>query len=260
VTLGLLSAEVGLSPEHVQRVFKRVVGVTPRAYGAAWRLGRLRAHLRKGEDVTASIFEAGYGSLSRVYEGADESLGMTPGTYGRGAPGVEIDYAIVDSPLGRLLVAATARGIARVALGDDDAALEEQLRQEYPSALLHSGGGEIGKTARQVVGTISGTPLLSELPIDIQATAFQRRVWDALRRIPRGETRSYSEVARSVGRPGAARAVARACAQNPLALVIPCHRVIGQDGSLSGYRWGAERKAKLLKLESSGAQAHRRSR
>jgi AraC family transcriptional regulator of adaptative response/methylated-DNA-[protein]-cysteine methyltransferase len=251
ITLAALSAEAGLSPHHLQRTFRQVLGITPRQYADARRVGQFKAGLKGGRDVTEAIYDAGYGSSSRAYERADAHLGMTPGTYRRGGAGMTLAYTIVASPLGRLLVAATERGLAAVSLADADSTLEGALRTEYPSARLEREDKRLGPWVRAILERIDGREGAADLPLDIRATAFERRVWEALQAIPPGETRSYAEIARAVGRPTAARAVARACASNPTAIVIPCHRVIGGDGALRGYRWGIERKRALLAREAT---------
>jgi AraC family transcriptional regulator of adaptative response/methylated-DNA-[protein]-cysteine methyltransferase len=261
-TLDEIGRVVGLSPHHLQRTFKRIMGVTPRQYAEAHRLGSFKARLKQGDDVTTALYEAGYGSSSRLYEQAPARLGMTPATYRRGGLGARIAYTIVASPLGRLLVAATARGVGFVSLGDDDAALAAALAHEYPAAEIMRAGDAAATGSepdlRAWVGAIlshlGGRQPHLDLPLDVLATAFQWRVWEALRDISYGSTRSYGGVAAALGQPGAARAVARACAANPVALVIPCHRVVGEDGELRGYRWGAERKRALLAQEASQGQ------
>jgi AraC family transcriptional regulator, regulatory protein of adaptative response / methylated-DNA-[protein]-cysteine methyltransferase len=250
IRLDALGREVGMSPHHLQRTFKRAYGVTPKEYQDALRLQRLKSELRAGGSVTTAIHEAGYGSGSRVYEKSDARLGMPPGAYRRGGQGMAIRYGIASTPLGRLLVGATDRGVCAVALGDDDAQLEAGLRAEYPLAGVERGAEELQRWLGTLVESISGADDLSSVPLDAQGTAFQQRVWDALRAIPSGETRSYAQVAVTIGRPSAARAVARACATNRVALVVPCHRVIGSKGRLSGYRWGAARKQALLDHEA----------
>ncbi|MGD0839668.1 MAG: bifunctional DNA-binding transcriptional regulator/O6-methylguanine-DNA methyltransferase Ada [Candidatus Acidiferrales bacterium] len=251
VDLKTLAARVGLSPHQLERIFRHSVGITPRQYADSVRLGRLKRHLRKGDTtVTTAMYEAGYGSSSRLYEQSNAQLGMTPAAYRRGGRGMEISYSLADSRLGRVLVGSTPRGISAVYLGDRDAALTDALRQEYPQAAIRSGGHEAASWVRTIVRYLDGRAPGLDLPVDVQATAFQRRVWDALRRIPCGATRSYSEIARTLGRPKAARAVARACATNPVSLVIPCHRVVREDGGLGGYRWGIERKKALLAQET----------
>lgn len=251
ITLATLGDTFGVSPTHLQRTFKRHTGVTPRQYAEAIRLDRVKARLQAGDDVMTALYDAGYGSSSRLYERARTQLGMTPATYRRGGKGVRIHYTIVDSPFGRLLVAATAHGICAVALGTDDDALEGFLTKQFPAADLDRDATMLGPWVETLLAHLSGRPTELDLPLDIDGTEFQRRVWDTLRMIPIGSTRSYREIARMLGNPGAARAVASACAANPAAIVIPCHRVVHHDGSLGGYRWGSERKARLLKHEGA---------
>jgi AraC family transcriptional regulator, regulatory protein of adaptative response / methylated-DNA-[protein]-cysteine methyltransferase len=248
-TLAQLSAEVGASPYHLQRVFKQVMGITPRQYADACRLEKLKANLRNGQNVTDSLYDAGYSSSSRLYEQAASQLGMTPASYRNGGPGLRIAYTVVDSPLGLLLVAATERGVCAVSLGDDAAALEDALRREYPASEIHREDGPLHGWVQPVVQRVFGQLPHVEIPLDIRATAFERLVWEELTRIPYGQTRSYSEIARAIGQPGAARAVARACSHNPVAVLIPCHRVVRQDGSMGGYKWGVARKERLLAQE-----------
>lgn len=248
-TLGVLAGRVGLSRFHFQRAFTQVVGISPRAFAEACRLGQVKTSLRKGERVTPALYDAGYGSSSRLYERADAALGMTPATYRRGAPGVVIDFTIADSPLGRLLLAATTRGVCRVMIGDSDRALEKDLREEYPNAAVRRNDNILSVQVRTLLEHLQGKSPHIELPLDVRATAFQWRVWRHLQAIPYGETRTYQEVAAAIGKPTATRAVARACATNPVALLIPCHRVIRTDGSMGGYRWGIPRKQTLLRRE-----------
>ena len=248
-TLGALAGRVGLSRFHFQRAFTQVVGISPRAFAEACRLGQVKTALKKGERVTPAIYDAGYGSSSRLYERADAALGMTPATYRKGAPGVEIDFTIADSPLGRLLLAATTRGVCRVMIGDSDRTLENDLRAEYPQATVRRNDRILSAKVRSLLEHLRGKSPHVDLPIDVRATAFQWRVWRHLQAIPYGETRTYREVAAAIGKPTATRAVARACATNPVALLIPCHRVIRTDGSMGGYRWGIPRKEKLLAQE-----------
>lgn len=255
LSLASLGAQLHISPHHLQRSFKRIMGITPRQYAETCRLGQFKSRLRDGESVTRAMYEAGYSSSSRLYERAPEHLGMTPTTYRKGGLGMTVHYTIVDCPLGRLLVAATNRGICGVSLGDSDAALEAALRKEYPAAHIHRDESKLGEWVGAFLSYLNGRQPDLNLPVDVQATAFQWQVWEALRAIPSGSTRSYSEVARTVGHPQAARAVARACATNPVALVIPCHRVVRENGDLGGYRWGTERKQRLLTQEKASAQA-----
>jgi AraC family transcriptional regulator of adaptative response/methylated-DNA-[protein]-cysteine methyltransferase len=250
-TLEEIGQAVGLSPHHLQRTFKRVMGITPRQYAEACRVDRLKTRLKQGDNVTTALYEAGYGSSSRLYEQAPARLGMTPATYRRGGLGARIGYTIANTRLGRLLVAATERGICFVSLGDDDAVLEAALASEYSAAeITRDHGDELSEWIEAILSYLDGEEPHLDLPLDIQATAFQWRVYEALRAIPYGSTRSYRAVAEALGQPTAARAVARACATNPVALVVPCHRVIGEDGGLRGYRWGVERKRALLDQES----------
>ena len=258
VTLAELGVHCGVSPWHLHRLFKRVMGVTPRQYGDARRLARFRVGLQQGDGVAAATYDAGFGSSSRVYERAARALGMTPATYAKGGRGARIAYALAGSPLGRLLVAATERGICFVGLGERDAQLAAALRREFPAAEeIRRDDAALGAAVAALLAYLAGAEPHVDLPLDIRATAFQRRVWEELRRIPPGETRSYAEVARAVGKPAAQRAVGRACATNPVALVVPCHRVVREDGGLGGYAWGIERKRALLERE---AAARRRGR
>lgn len=256
-TLDALARAVGLSPAWLQRSFRKRFGVSPAEYVRARRFGELKQALREGSAVTDAVYAAGFGSGSRVYEHSDRLLGMPPARYREGGAGVAIRYTTVASPLGRVLVAATTRGLCAVTLGDDDAALVDALRQEFPHAELtrvDAGRDEwlaavVARVARQF-NRRTGTATAPALPpLDITATAFQWRVWEALTRIPAGETRSYADIARAIGEPGASRAVGRACGANKLALIVPCHRVVRADGAPGGWRWGAARKEKLLARE-----------
>jgi AraC family transcriptional regulator of adaptative response/methylated-DNA-[protein]-cysteine methyltransferase len=253
-TLEDLSSHTGVSPYHLQRVFKRIAGITPRQYAEAMRLDQFRAGVKKGATVTGAMYEAGYGSSSRLYERAPAQLGMTPADYRRGGKGVRINYTIASCSLGRLLVAGTGKGVCSVRLGDSDAELEANLLSEYPAADVNRDDEALTEWVDQLLSHLNGERPHLDLPLDVQATAFQWSVWEKLREIPYGSTRSYSDVARAMGRPTATRAVARACATNPVALVIPCHRVVREDKSLGGYRWGIERKQTLLEHERSAAK------
>jgi AraC family transcriptional regulator, regulatory protein of adaptative response / methylated-DNA-[protein]-cysteine methyltransferase len=251
------------SSAHVQRTFKRVLGISPRAYVAAKREHRLRGALRTGQSVGRAVFEAGYASGRPVYGPTTAPLGMTPATYRTGGAGATIHYTVVTSPLGQLLVAATERGVCSVRLGDTAAELEAGLRSEFAAAQLEREPGPPRAWVSAIRAALSGRgDDALDLPVDVRATAFQRRVWDALRDIPSGETRTYSEVAQSVGSPRAVRAVAHACAANPVAVVVPCHRVIRTGGALAGYRWGIDRKRALLDAEgaSTGDTARKSAR
>jgi AraC family transcriptional regulator of adaptative response/methylated-DNA-[protein]-cysteine methyltransferase len=251
-SLNELAQEVGLSPHHLHRQFKRLMGVTPRQYWDQGRLGRVKAGLARGDGVTAALYDAGYGSSSRLYESAHDRLGMTPGAYAKGARGERIGHAVVASPLGRLMVAATARGICFVALGDDDRTLRAELAAEFPAAELHEDNTRLASWVETLVGHLKGQEPHLDLPIDVRATAFQRRVWDELRRVPYGATTTYAAIAQRLGQPTAQRAVGSACGANPVALVVPCHRALRSDGGLGGYRWGLERKEKLIEQERAG--------
>jgi AraC family transcriptional regulator of adaptative response/methylated-DNA-[protein]-cysteine methyltransferase len=247
-TLAALGERAGLSPAHLQRVFKRVVGVSPRQFADACRLDRLKSGLRGGETVTTAMIAAGYGSSSRLYENANGQLGMTPGEYRAGGAKALIRYATAACELGRVLLGVTGKGVCAVALADTDGALEKFVRDEFPAAELVRDERGLAEWLGELLKAVAGGPH-RELPVDVKATAFQRRVWEELRRIPRGETRTYRELAEAIGEPTAARAVARACATNPAAVVIPCHRVVGTDGKMHGYRWGVGRKKQLLAAE-----------
>lgn len=249
LSLAALGRHVGLSPHHLQRTFKRLTGLSPRQYADARRLGRLKERLRENGTVTSAMYEAGYGSSSRLYERASAQLGMTPGEYRKGGRGMQIRYTISDSPLGRLLLAGTDRGVSALYLGDADSVLEAALRLEYPAATLGREDRGLGPWLKAVLRHLSGRLPHLELPLDVRATAFQWRVWQELCKIPYGSTRTYAEIAEALGQPSAARAVARACATNPVSVVIPCHRVVRGDGDLAGYRWGVGRKKKLLDRE-----------
>jgi AraC family transcriptional regulator of adaptative response/methylated-DNA-[protein]-cysteine methyltransferase len=248
--LATIAKAVGLSPEHFQRVFRDVTGVSPKQYVSARRMTALRKSLRlEDEDVTSATYAAGFSSSSRVYERTDAELGMSPGMYRKGAPGVRIRFATAVSTLGKVLVAATDKGICAVKLGDNIHSMELELKDEFFLAEIENGDVELAKWLKEVLCRVEGKHPKTLLPLDIQATAFERQVYEALLKIPIGRTRSYAEVAKSIGKPQGHRAVARACATNQATIVIPCHRVVKSDGSLSGYRWGKERKAELLKRE-----------
>jgi AraC family transcriptional regulator of adaptative response/methylated-DNA-[protein]-cysteine methyltransferase len=252
VTLDRLGRAVGLSPYHLQRTFKRVTGMSPRAYAGARRLDRMKEALRSGGTVSRATYDAGYSSPSRAYDHSRRRLGMTPGAYQRGGQGLHIRFSTAATAQGVVLVAATEKGLCSVTLGASAAALEQGLRREFPAARIERAGAELGVWVDAVVARVAGGGAGADrLPLDVPGTAFQWQVWDALRRIPRGQTRSYAEIARDLGRPTAARAVARACASNRLAVVIPCHRVVREDGGLGGYRWGITRKRELLAAEGA---------
>lgn len=235
----------------MRKAFKNVTGLSFRQFADARRLDQLKIRLQEGKDVTSALYDAGYSSTSRLYEKAPAQLGMTPNTYRQGGQDVEITYTIIDWPLGQILVAATDKGVCSVRLGDDSATLEASLKEEYPRADVARDDGRLHEWVSLMLATLDGCPVTRSLPLDVQATAFQRRVWQHLMMIPRGETQTYGQVAAALGEPKSARAVANACASNPVALAVPCHRVIRQDGGLGGYRWGLERKADLLERECS---------
>jgi len=249
LTLDRLGKEFGQSPFHLQRRFKAALGITPREYADSCRLRMLRRNLQAGDSVTRAMYDAGYGSSSRLYEKTASQLGMTPDKYRRGAIAATIRYTCVDSPLGRMLIAATDRGICAIQFARTDAELIEGLKHEFPFAVRKADVGGLHAWAAALLNHMRGKDLNSALPLDIRATAFQRRVWTYLQSIPFGKTKSYGEVAEGIGRPTAVRAVARACATNPVAVEIPCHRVVREDGSMGGYRWGIERKKVLLEME-----------
>jgi AraC family transcriptional regulator, regulatory protein of adaptative response / methylated-DNA-[protein]-cysteine methyltransferase len=249
VRLGALARTLGTTQATLRRAFLQVTGLKPRELAEALRLRRFKALLRAGKSITDALYETGYGSSSRVYERSNAQLGMTPATYRKGGHGMKIGYTIAKSPLGKVLVAATERGVSAVYLGDAENAMVAELREEYPRAEIAPATDSFRRWVSEIVQRIEGQQPRMELPLDLQATAFQRRVWQELQRIPRGRTRTYSQVARSLGQPKAVRAVARACATNPVSVVVPCHRVIREDGSMAGYRWGLSRKEQLLAQE-----------
>jgi len=249
LTLGRLAKEFHQSPFHLQRRFKAVLGITPREYADSCRLKMLKRNLQAGHSVTRAMYDAGYGSSSRLYERTASQLGMTPDKYRRGAIAATIRYTTADSPLGRMLIAATEKGICTIQFARTDSELIEGLKREFPFAVRRPDDGELRAWASTLLHHLRGKDLNSSLPLDIRATAFQRRVWAYLQSIPFGETKSYGEVAKAIGKPRAFRAVARACATNPVAVAIPCHRVVREDGSMGGYRWGLERKKTLLEME-----------
>jgi len=259
LTLTELAARLGGSPYHLQRTFKRVMGITPRQYADARRLDRLKKNLKEKNNVTEAMYDAGYGSSRSLYERAPEKLGMTPATYRRGGEGARIRFTVLKCPagpqgsLGLLLLAATDRGVCRVTMGECDDELESGLRDEFPAADIKRDDSGLQEWSAAVLRHLEGHQPILDLPLDIQASAFQRKVWEALRAIPYGKTQSYGEIARVVGRPKGARAVGHACGTNPVAVVIPCHRVIQQNGSLGGFGWGLDRKKILLASEKATA-------
>ena len=256
ITLALLGTAFRQSPFHLQRTFKAVLGITPRAYADSCRLNQLKSNLRAGHSVTRAMYEAGYSSSSRLYERTASQLGMTPDKYRRGAIAAPIRYTLSDSPLGRMLIAATDKGICAIQFADSDDELVHGLKHEFPFASRRRDDQAMQTWRNDLLGQMRGQKRNSKLPLDIQATAFQRRVWTYLQSIPSGATRSYSQVAKAIGQPEACRAVARACATNPVAVAIPCHRIVRDNGDMGGYRWGAERKKALLEMEHEQAESH----
>ena len=245
-----LAQRIGLSAYHFHRVFKQVTGLTPREYGAAHRERRVRNELSRSGTVTEAIFDAGYNSNARFYEKSNEVLGMTPTNYRAGGANTEIRFAIGECSLGSILVASSDRGVCAILLGDDADKLVHDLQDQFPRANLIGGDAEFEQLVATVVGFIEAPGIGLDLPLDVRGTAFQQRVWQALREIPAGETASYTDIANRIGSPKSVRAVAQACAANALAVAIPCHRVVRNDGGLSGYRWGVERKRALLGREA----------
>lgn len=253
LTLDAVSRHVGVSPFYFQRMFKKIVGISPRQYRQARRASKFKSALHGDARITDAIYDAGYGSSSRAYENVPAQLGMTPSAFRHSGQGTEIRYTILSTQLGKLLVAATPRGLCSVRFGASDAALARELRHEFSAATIERNDRALRSVAEQVEHLLDNGVNASQIPLDIQGTAFQQLVWKALRQIPRGKTRSYSEIARAIGRLKAVRAVARACASNPVALVVPCHRVVAKNGKLAGYRWGAKRKAALLEHERAAS-------
>ncbi len=262
LTLDTLAARAGMSTFHFARRFKAIVGVTPGQFIAAARLEHFKRRLGQNGTIGGALYDAGYGSPSRVYERAGRVLGMTPGEYRRGGEGLNISYAVLDTPVGRLLIAATDRGICCTRFGESRRALVRDLRAEYPAARIvpaRTGGNpQFAAWAQAIARHLTGGQPHLDLPLDVRGTAFQIKVWQCLRTIPYGERRSYTQVAAAIGQPRATRAVAQACARNPVALLVPCHRVLRSSGDLGGYRWGVRRKATLLARERRGLDLRRR--
>jgi AraC family transcriptional regulator of adaptative response/methylated-DNA-[protein]-cysteine methyltransferase len=248
-TLHELSQQVNVSPFHLQREFKKALGITPRNYADAHRQLRFKKALKTGDDIALATYDAGYGSSSRLYEKSSRFLGMTPKTYKQHGKGQKIYYSVVKCPLGLLLLAATEKGICAVRIGDSQKDLVNELKNEFENADIRETNSELSEWSQMLIDYLAGNTPWPKLPYDVNATAFQRKVWDRLRAIPEGQTIHYSEIASAIGQPKATRAVARACATNPVALVIPCHRVIPKAGGVGGYRWGPERKTKVLAVE-----------
>ncbi len=251
-SLDELAEAVGSSSFHLQRSFKELIGVSPKKYAEAKRMERFKEEVKGGRDVVDAMYDAGFGSSSRLYENAAEKMGMTPAVYKKGGLGMRINYTITACELGKLLVARTNRGVCSVTFGEDDSDLFAGLRNEFPNAEIAEDAEDLKNTVDAILKYLAGNNRKLVLPLDLQATAFQLQVWDFLRKIPYGETRSYSDVAEALGDKKKVRAVAQACAKNRIALVIPCHRVVASDGKLSGYRWGVARKKILLENERSG--------
>lgn len=248
-SLSELADRAGFNAQHFQKAFKKALGVSPKQYADARRLVLLKDGLRSGAGVTDAIYAAGYGSPSRVYEHADRQLGMAPGAYAKGAPGVRMAYGFAESHLGLVLAAATGKGVSAVYLGDDPVRLAAELQAEYPGALIVEDGTDLTSALGSLTAYLDQNGPHPALPLDVRATAFQWRVWQALMDIPYGESRTYKQIAEMIGKPKAIRAVGTACGRNPVSLSIPCHRAVGTDGKLHGYRWGLERKQALLELE-----------
>jgi AraC family transcriptional regulator of adaptative response/methylated-DNA-[protein]-cysteine methyltransferase len=250
LSLNDLANHAGMSTYHFHRIFQSITGVTPRAYATAHRANRVRSELRRSDTVTRAIFDAGFNSNGRFYETSNQVLGMTPSDYRAGGANTEMRFAIGECSIGSILVAASERGVCAILLGDEPDALARQLQDQFPRAKLVGGDKKFERLVAEVVGLIEAPALGLSLPLDVRGTAFQQRVWQALRKIPAGSTASYADIAKRIGSPSSVRAVARACAANTLAVAIPCHRVVRSDGALSGYRWGVERKRALLQRES----------
>jgi AraC family transcriptional regulator of adaptative response/methylated-DNA-[protein]-cysteine methyltransferase len=255
LTLEKLGAQFNTSPFHLQRMFKKVTGTSPRRYVEACRHNLLKNRLKGGDNVTTATFEAGFNSGSRVYQSAGSHLGMTPGQYQKGGAGVNISYTITTSPIGYLLLAATEKGVCKVSFGDSVSQLEVELKAEFPRAIITRNDARLDEWARQLVSHLEGRLNSLDVPMAIHFTPFQQKVWEELRKIPYGNTCSYQEIARAIGQPTAARAVAQACASNPVALIIPCHRVVRGNGDMGGYRWGLIRKKALLEKEHENSHA-----
>lgn len=253
VRLGPLARQLHASSAQLRRAFRRVTGLSPKAFEQALRLEKFKKLLREGATVTDALYACGYGSSSRLYEKTDAHLGMTPAAYRKGGEGMHIGYTVANSSLGKVLVGATERGVSAVYLGEKESSLVDALHKEYPRAEISRANGDSDAWLKEILSRVEGSAPSLDLPLDVKATAFQRRVWQELQKIPRGSTRTYTQVARAMGKPRSVRAVARACATNPVSVVVPCHRVVRTDGNLAGYRWGLQRKQKLLEREAASA-------
>ena len=253
IRLDAIAAKLGVSTAKLRRAFYRMTGLSPREFSHAARLEKFKKMLREGAEITDALYACGYGSPSRIYEKTNSQLGMTPALYRKGGAGMKIGYTVAPSSLGKVLVAGTERGISAVYLGDDERALVSALHKEYPRAEIARSAASNSDWLKEILSRVEGRAPSADLPLDVQATAFQRRVWQELQKIPLGATRTYTQVARALGKPRSVRAVARACATNPTSIVVPCHRVVRADGALAGYRWGLQRKEKLLERESANA-------
>ena len=253
IRLSSLATQLRVSPATLRRAFRRVTGLAPKEFEQAIRLERLKKLLREGKSITEALYACGYGSSSRLYEKTNAQLGMTPAAYRKGGEGMQIGYTVTNTSLGKVLVGTTERGVSAVYLGESERTLLEALHKEYPKAEVTRASGEDESWLKEIVRRVEGNAPSVDLPLDLQATTFQRRVWQELQKIPRGVTRTYTQVARALGKPRSVRAVARACATNPVSVVVPCHRVIRGDGGLAGYRWGLQRKQKLLEREAASA-------
>jgi AraC family transcriptional regulator of adaptative response/methylated-DNA-[protein]-cysteine methyltransferase len=260
VNVNLLARKVGVRTGVLRRAFRQQTGLNPKQLAAALRVRRFKKLLRRGHSIADALYATGYGSASRVYERSDAQLGMTPATYQKGGKAMQIKYTTTKSSLGDVLVAATDRGVSAVYLGDSPVKLAAELKEEYPRAEIAPARGGFAEWVNEIVARIEGAAPRRELPLDLQATAFQRRVWQELQRIPRGTTATYMQVAKAMGKPRAVRAVAHACASNPVSVVVPCHRVVRADGNLAGYRWGLDRKEKLLEREQRSERGAKVSR
>jgi AraC family transcriptional regulator of adaptative response/methylated-DNA-[protein]-cysteine methyltransferase len=249
--LDALARQLNTSTAKLRRAFHRAIGLSPKEFQQALRLEQFKKLLREGNSVTEALYACGYGSSSRLYEKTNAHLGMTPASYRKGGEGMHIGYTVANSSLGKVLVGTTDRGVSAVYLGDREASLVDALRKEYPKAEIAHADSRSEAWLKEILQRIDGSAPSVELPLDVKATAFQRRVWQELQKIPRGTTRTYTQVARAMGKPRSVRAVARACATNPVSVVVPCHRVVRMDGNLAGYRWGLERKEKLLEREAA---------